>query len=439
MLKNYLRVEQSLFLRYNAEKGVSMERNEKIYKIYRPFSYDYVFLYAVIFLFVTITKGLTVGQYMYLCSIYSIFFAVFQVPLNYVVESLGLKKSMIIGNLLCIVHISIYIFAGQFIFFAIAEVFCALGFVLKGLSETQFLYKTLKNNGKASKYSKIEGKGVAKYYYLEAAGSLFMGYLFTVNNYIPMCLTLLCVIIAFIISLMFKDVAMDINIENTGVKAYVRNFKKIIKSPRLISIFIFAFFATGFIEVIKVLQKSVIVELDTAPTAYTIIIAVFTLAVGLGSRLANRFEKHSKRKTLTIIGISLCLLCIALGSVNYISSDTLVRLYISVTIIFIYNIFQGMYRMCIKKYLNNFTTSSIRGKILAIFYIFEGLGRSILLFISGTVIDNVETSFTCILLGAVMLVIMILILGFMKTRFGLDPEEYSKKDLCGKTASELTK
>ena len=416
-----------------------MLNREKFYKTYRMFGYDYLFYSTIMFLFVTITKGMSVGEYMYLCSIYAVFFAIFQIPSNYLVESIGIKKSMVIGNLLCMVHCVIYIFLKKFIFLAIAEMFCALGFALKGLTETQWLYAILKKNGTTSKYAKVEGKGVSRYYFFEGITSLFIGYFFTVNNYIPIILTLACLTISFLMSTQFENVEVNLEDDYSGLKSYLREFKKVLKSQRLISIFIYAFFITGFIEVVKTLQKSVIVELDVSPTIYAIILSAFTLCVGIGSRTQDKIEKTTKKKTLTVIALSLTLGILIVGILNYGIESIGTKLLLSIIILCILNLSQGIYRISIKKYLNNFTTSSVRGKILAIFYIFEGLGKSILLFISGMIVDNIGTTFTCILSGAIMCVLMSVILVFMKTRLGLEPDEYNKSDLCGKTVSELTK
>ena len=403
------------------------------------FGYDYLFCNTIIFLFVTITKGMSVGQYMYLCSVFSISFAIFQIPSNYLVESIGIKKSLVIGNLLCIVHCLIYIFLNKFVFLAIAEMLCALGFTLKGLTETQWLYAILKKKGATSKYAKIEGKGVSRYYFFEGISTLFIGYLFTINNYIPMLLTLTCLTISFLMSTQFENVEVNLEEEQHGLKSYLREFKKILRSQRLISIFVYAFFITGFIDVIKTLQKSVIVELDVSPTIYAIILSAFILCLGIGSRIQDKVEKITKKKTLTALALSLTLGILIVGILNYGIKSIGTKLLLSIIILCILNLSQGIYRISIKKYLNNFTTSSVRGKILAIFYIFEGLGRSALLFISGMIVDNIGTTVTCILSGAVMCVLMSVILVFMKTRLGLEPDEYNKSDLCGKTVSELTK
>lgn len=406
-----------------------MGKNERLYKIYRAFGYDYLFYSTINFLFVTTTKNISVGQFMYLYSIYALFFAIFQIPLNYIVESLGLKKSNMLGNLLLVVHISFYIIFKKFIFLALAEVFCALGFALKGLSETQLLYASLKRTGRTSKFAKLEGKGVSRYYYLEAIGSVFIGYLFTINPYIPISITLICVIIAFIISTRFEDVHSNLDNDNSGIKSYLKGFKRILKSQRLISIFIFAFFVTGFIEVVKTLQKSIIVDLEFSPIVYTMILAALTLGVGIGSRFQERVEKITQRKTLTIISVLITLTVVIIGFSNLVSSSININILITITFLAVFNLAQGIYRISIKKYLNNFTTSEVRGKILAIFYIFEGVGKSALSFFSGIMIDSIGTNLTCIFSGMIMLLIVILNLKFMKSRLGLDPDKYDNADL----------
>ncbi len=407
-----------------------MNRNEKIYPIYRMFGYDYLFYLVIIFLFFTITKGISVGQIMYLSAFSAIFVAIFQVPTNYIVEKIGLKKSMVFGNLFWIVHMIMIMVGTNFIVFVIAEAICAFGTCLKSLSETQILYASLKKTNNRKSFAKIEGKGVSWYYYFEAISAIFVGSLFQINNYLPIICTLAFGVIAFVTSLAFDDIE-DYMIEKSSVKEYLKGFKLILKSKRIISIFIYSFVMSGLIRVMDTIQKSTIVDLQVSAVEYSIIFAVITLCIGIGSSIQYKIEQKLKRKTLAYTGYSFTILILMLGLFNYIIKDLNVALIISILILIIQNILSGSYRISVKKYMNNFTTHMVRGKILSVFYIFEGLGKAILLFACGIIIDKVGTNKTSIILGIFSVVIIFIVIKFMKNKNGLNPEEYSKDEIFG--------
>ena len=133
-----------------------MDKNQKLYVLYRIFSYDYLFYTVINFLFFTITKKLSVGQVMYLGAFYSLFCFMFQIPINFIIEKIGLKKAMSIGNFCWIIHVLILIFTNNFYLFIIGEILSALGTTFKTLSEQQYLYSSLKQTKTRSKFGKIE-------------------------------------------------------------------------------------------------------------------------------------------------------------------------------------------------------------------------------------------------------------------------------------------
>jgi hypothetical protein len=413
------------------------KRNVQLYPFYKMVGYDYVFYSVISFLFLTITKGFSVSQIMFLSGFSAIFMSVLQIPTNYIVEKIGLKKGMVIGNLLWITHCFIYIVSNDFIFFIIAELICSFGSCFKCLSETQLLYASLKKIGKKSSYSKIEGSGVALYFYLEALSALIVGYLFNINQYLPIYITFTILIISFVISIFFIDVEDKKSEEEiTNPKDYIKGLKLILKSNRVISIFLYTFVISGIIAVGITLQKSLLIELNIGTIKYTIILAVFTLFLGIGSKIQFLIENITKRKNLTFIGYSIITIIGLVGLINVIFSDSSNLIYVTIVMLALFNLLQGTYRISIKKYLNNFTTSEIRGKILSVFYIFENVGKSSFLFISGIILDAAGTRQTCIIVAVSVAIMLYFILKFMKKKLGLNPEEYSKKEIFGMDVSE---
>ena len=407
-----------------------MNRNEKMYPIYRMFGYDYLFYLVIAFLFFTITKGITVGQIMYLSAFSAICIVIFQVPTNYLVEKIGLKKSMIFGNLFWIIHMILIMVGTNFTVFIIAEAICALGTCLKTLSETQMLYASLKKTNNRGNFAKIEGKGVSWYYYFEALSAIFVGSLFQINNYLPMVCTLTFGIITFITSLFFDDIENYMP-EKSSIKEYLKGFKLVLKSKRIISIFIYSFIMSGLIRVTDTIQKSTIVDLHVSAVEYSLIFAVLTLCIGIGSSIQYKVEKVLKRKILRVVGFIFAILILMLGVFNKIFTDVNIALIISIAILIMRNLLSGIYRISVKKYMNNFTTHNVRGKILSVFYIFENGGTAILFFTCGTIIDKVGTNNTSIILGISSMAIIFLVVKFMNHNLGLNAEEYSKDDVFG--------
>ena len=406
-------------------------RNESLYRFYRIVGYDFLFYTVISFLFLTQTKGLTVGQVMYISAIYAVSFAIFQIPASFIAEKLGLKKTLIIGNLFWIITMVIIILGVNFLNFAIAEVISAMGTALKSITETQILYASLKKSRNRNKFSKIEGSAVSRYYYVEALSCIFIGTLFEMNNYIPVIMTLTVLTISFVTSLFFEEVEGQTE-ARVDTKQFVKDFKSVWKSNRVRSIMMYGLIMSGFIGVLKTLQKDTLVSLGVSAMEYSYIFAVLMLCIGLGSRLQYIIEKYTKRKNLTYVGYTYTIFTFLLGVVVICFKDFgKLALVFTIAILIIQNLNQGIYRISVKKYMNNFTTHKVRGKILSTFYMCEGGGEAVILGICGIITDNFGTNTTLISAGIAGTIIMSLVLLYMKKHLGLNAEDYPKEDIFG--------
>ncbi|MEG1141923.1 MAG: MFS transporter [Clostridia bacterium] len=404
-------------------------RNEKLFQFYRIVGYDYLFSTVILFLFFTITKGLSVGQVMYLSGFYAIFLSLFLIPINFIIQKIGKKNSLLIGNICWIITCIIYMVAPSFMWFVIAYVFCAIGTSFK-VCEGPFLYDILKKNNKRDEYSKQEGSAMLKYYITEAITAIFIGSLFMINNYLPLILTLLTFILAFATVLFFEDIEEEDDTKE-NISEYVKSFNYILKSKRIMYLFIFSFVFMGIVSCFLSIQKSIITNLDVTASEYSIIFAIITLSIGIGYKLQPFFEKIVKRKTLTFVSHSFNILLLVLGFLNLIFNNSLILLIISITIIILQNTLFGIYKISIKKYINNFTTHKTRGKILSVLNIFENIGQAIFLFLLGYILDKTSTPIAAILLGLVGFFLIYNVLKKMKTKVGLDAQDYDSDEILG--------
>lgn len=416
----------------NQNEGKLYEKNIKVYKKYKMFSYDFLFYFAVSVMYFTQIKGFTTSQVMYITAFYTFFSFIWQVTANFLVEKIGLKKSIVFGNfLVCFTSFS-YIVAPSFYLVIVGEFFGSLGFTLKSLAEGTLCYSSLKRIGKRESFSKVEGIANSKYYYYDAISSVLAGYLFIIDGYIPIILCFVNSVISLMISLNFKDIKLNEN-ENLENKFNFKEFKcqllTILKSKRSKSIFLYAFFFMGIISVTGNLYKLLLIDLGIQTQYITMIVCLFTVLVGFGAKFVFALEKRTKNKTLMSFAYMyiFALAIISITCKNFkLSIGVLIIVMLSLSIL---GFVQGAYRVAIKKYVLNFTNSGIRTKITSLYYMAENLGSSLMLFISGKALDYMPTYNFSLIFTIFSFITMGLILVYMKGKIGLKPEEYKSSEI----------
>ena len=409
---------------YNANKNINL------YKKYKAFSYDFVFYYAVEILFYTVVKGFKMSEFMYLCSFYTFSAFVWQLFGSMIVEKLGLKKSVILGNIFVIINLFLFLIGKSFFTFIFANFFMALGFSLKGLSEGSLLYSSLKKVGKRDQFSKVEGKANSKYYYFDGIASFISGFLFVVNGYLPFIFCLVCCIIGLSIAFRFEDFKKEEDYEESiSLKNTLLYFKETTSSNRTKAILLFAFVFWGIISVICTLYKAIILDIGIKEQYSTIIICIMTIFVGFGSRSFYGIERITKNKTLTVFSYALLTSSIVISIMGVWGNLNLTSLSVILIALAIIGMIQGAYRVAIKKYVLSFTTSQVRIKITSAYYIAENLGKCLIQFLTGFLLEFTSNSISCLIFSLVSAVVLVSIIKYMKGKVGLKPEQYLPQDI----------
>lgn len=93
------------------------------------------------------------------------------------------------------------------------------------------------------------------------------------------------------------------------------------------------------------------------------------------------------------------------------------------------SIMKGPFYTLIKRYLNSFSTSSMRPKILAASDIVYSMTRAIFSFIGSWLLGFTSTAYVCMILGCIFTIFITLMLDRMRHTVGLKPEEYPEKDI----------
>lgn len=82
------------------EKVQIRKRNMKLFPIVKTFGWDYIFFYTTNFLFLTQIKHISAADVVLIDSFYALFGILMQVPATFIIEYLGRKKSIVLGDFL---------------------------------------------------------------------------------------------------------------------------------------------------------------------------------------------------------------------------------------------------------------------------------------------------------------------------------------------------
>ena len=408
-----------------------MERNVKLFPIYKLFSYDTLFFYAISILFYTTTKGFSLSQVALVTTVYSVSCIVAQIPCAIITDKIGLRNSMIIGNILCMIWGIFYILCSNFNVFVLGEVFSGFGFSLKGVAETPFLYSSLKKLNRVSDHSKIEGKGSSFYYLIEAIASIVAGYLFTINAYLPVIFALTCYLISTIIAFYMKPIKTS-NHEKLTPREHLREtfdgFKYILKSKRLHGLFLFSMIFFGTLSLGHLYIKTYFNDINLPSEMFGYVFAAASVASAFGSAIQHKVEAHRKNKTLASLAISYIVSFVIIGICSLMIKDYTVLVVIGIGVFIHQSRLSGNYYIIMKTYISRYTTSAVRTKIMSVYNLVNNIGKTVILLIASYTIDLVPTGISYVVFGITLFIVFILILNYMSSRVGLDPSKYTKRD-----------
>ena len=158
------------------------------------------------------------------------------------------------------------------------------------------------------------------------------------------------------------------------------------------------------------------------------IFAVLTLIGGISLSLKRPLEKKFKNRTLTFISLMYIGACIVIGA-----SATLLKSQMIIPIVLIMYAVQkintSMWYILEAKYLKNFTKEEMRNKITFTYEFVGGIVASIFSILGGLLLKVLNIGNAFLVIGLLALASMIVVLDYMRTRFGLKSKEYKKEDI----------
>ncbi len=417
------------------EKQRMRKINMKIFPTYKKLAWDYLFFYTIDFLFLTQVKNISAANVVLKNTFNAFFSIIFQIPANIIVEFLGKKNSIILGNILNCLYMVIIMLSRNLPDLIFAEFISAIAFAIKNIAEPSLLNESIPpSKFKGNIFSKLSTKGASGYYLINGVSKMIAGYLFGINKYLPIVCSLIILIIATILSLFFVEPikSKKKGEEELTAKQQLLNIKEgfafVLKSERLKALILSASLIVALLSILSNYSVSLLEELNVSSSNIGIIAAIGTLLSAYASKKQNIIQQKLKNKVLTTISIILSLSCIISGICG-IKADNYTSLLCIVAIGQItYYIINGIYYTIIDKYFRNFTNKKIDTKIFATKNIFTGLSRVISGLFAAFLLDKTTTAYSMIIVGITFTILYILMAIYMKKRVGLRPEQYSKEE-----------
>ena len=423
------------------------KRNMKLFPLYRAISFDYLFFYTINFLFLTQIKNISPSAVVLEDAFYSLFIIIFQIPAALLIDIIGRKKSMLLGNLSNVVYILLVLFSDSLFDLIIAEIFASIAFSLKDVSDLSLLNESIPQASTKSRiFAKLTSKGLSGYFILNSISLMISGFLYTINGYLPIIISLGIVILSFLISTAFIDPISENIKENndklkkskkdnvketfkTSIQDLINSFKYILSSKRLRSLILFSSIMYGVITVLASYQVSLLEEIGLPASVIGIIVAFLEITASISSKKQEQFHNKFRNKSLSVLGITVSLACILAGFAGYINNNIYIVSIIAIFALTVKYIVVGIYQILIDKYYRNFTNEDIDSKIFSAKSLFNSISSTILGIIASILIGITNTKNSIIIIGFIFLLLFIIAIKYMKSRLGLHPDEYDKNEI----------
>lgn len=419
----------------NTEEIQNKKINARLYPIYKMLSWDLLFYYSIIFLYLVQAKNFSASQVMLGEAFFTASCFVLQIPIGLLVDKIGKKRSLVIANICMCLFSFILLIIQNFNQLLIGYFIDAIGYVLRTVCETNILYDSLPIGKKRGNlYSEIDGIGASRYYVVDAITSLIAGYAFVLNPYLPIIFCFIANIISTILATRFRSIKFQneqVEVKE-GVREYFRQLGEAIrftkKSKRIFCLLLYFGLVSGLIYNLTTFRSSVLEGISIPEHYFGIIFAISQMVAAICAKAQIFIHKRFRNKTLAVLGIPLTISCIIIGFLAMIGTSTTFKVIIVLLFVF-QGAIKGAYNVLIYRYLNNFTNRKIRTKLATIRNMFYNISSIFISLFGAMLLNYTDSANTIIIVGCMMTILIILLLDYMRGKVGLKPEQYKKEDL----------
>ena len=413
----------------NTEEIQNKKINARLYPIYKMLSWDLLFYYSIIFLYLVQAKNFSASQVMLGEAFFTASCFVLQIPIGLLVDKIGKKRSLVIANICMCLFSFILLIIQNFNQLLIGYFIDAIGYVLRTVCETNILYDSLPiGKRRGNLYSEIDGIGASRYYVVDAITSLIAGYAFVLNPYLPIIFCFIANIISTILATRFRSIKLQneqVEVKE-GVREYFRQLGEAIrftkKSKRIFCLLLYFGLVSGLIYNLTTFRSSVLEGISIPEHYFGIIFAISQMVAAICAKAQIFIHKRFRNKTLAVLGIPLTISCIIIGFLAMIGTSTTFKVIIVLLFVF-QGAIKGAYNVLIYRYLNNFTNRKIRTKLATIRNMFYNISSILISLFGAMLLNYTDSANTIIIVGCMMTILIILLLDYMRGKVGLKPEK----------------
>lgn len=184
----------------------------------------------------------------------------------------------------------------------------------------------------------------------------------------------------------------------------------------------------SLIEIIDTYNGDLLINIGIPEEQFSMIFAVLTLIGGVSISLKKNIEKKFKNRTLSFLSLIYILACIFIGFVTSLNNSKAIIPFVLVMLA-VTKISTSIWYILEAKYLKNFTKPEMRNKVSFTYEFIGGIAASIFSILGGLLLKVFRVQNAFLLVGLIALICMILVLDYMRTRFGLKAEQYTEEDI----------
>lgn len=177
-------------------------------------------------------------------------------------------------------------------------------------------------------------------------------------------------------------------------------------------------------------QTTLLKDIHVPAKYIGIILAVLEIIQGKASTKASDLNDKHKNKTLTYMGIRMAMGVAIAGGVVVIGLSRIPQLAIIIVTYIIRMADKGIFQILKKKYLGNFMTPDILTKVYSANSVCCSLCRMLAGVIGSVLLTYMTIEYAMVVIGILFTIMTLLLSKYIKTRIGLKPEEYTKKDIA---------
>lgn len=373
-----------------------MNRNIKLYPIYLSMTWDLLFVWTIMNMFLNQVKGISYSSVVMLSSIQMIAACIMCIPITKRFAKTPPVLASRLGNLGYIVCLLLIMFGINYFTFALAYIALAYAYVMCSVKHVSILNESLSRVDRDKEYDRVYGSGVSIYYVFEALSAIIASYLYSWKPISVFWISLAIVVVAEIYSFLFKEPtkfpAKNVDLEpvqaTTNEKKVTQpdKFLKILSSSFVIMLLLYAFITRGVLNIDTTIFKLYLQQL-TEPGGvggivmpmwlYGYVFAIMRLGTALSSKYQFKFNLKFGVRSLIIFMFVFFATTVSSALVYLFMPDTIVKVVLLIVIMIIGCFIRSPNQIFISNYMQVCTQKKNFERMYALKTIAEYLGYAI--------------------------------------------------------------